>query len=71
MGIDESNGILYVADTGNIRVKKFTLLGAHLSDFYSLGTYGSDIDVPRSVALHSNKVFVMHGRSIIRYDYSN
>jgi hypothetical protein len=55
----------------NIRVQKFTLYGSYLSNFYSLGSYGQDIDVPRSVAVYRNHVFVMHGKSIIRYDYSD
>jgi hypothetical protein len=70
-GIDESDDVIYVADAGNIRVEKFTLLGGYLSDFYSFGTYGQGIDVPRSVVVHGNKIFVMHGQSIIRFDYVN
>jgi sugar lactone lactonase YvrE len=71
LGIDVSNGTLYVADSANIRVTKFTLYGEYLSNFYSLGTYGGEIDAPRSVAVYKNNVFVMHDRSIMRFVYSD
>jgi DNA-binding beta-propeller fold protein YncE len=69
LGIDIAGNTLYVADSGNFRIKRFTLYGAFLSDLYSIGTYGPNIDVPRSVIADENKIFVMHGRSIVRFDY--
>lgn len=70
-GIDIAGDYFYIADAGNFRVEKFSLNGIYASAFYSMGPETpSGLNVPRSVEVYKNNVFVMHDSLINRFDYS-
>jgi DNA-binding beta-propeller fold protein YncE len=70
----DAAGNIFVCDTGNNRVQKFTAGGAHLSTFGSLGTGLGNLFTPSDVALDPNgEIFVCEWNNarIHRWSYTN
>lgn len=63
VGTDDA-GNVYVADTQNNRVQKFSATGAYLTQWGAFGTGNGQFDGPRSVcADHLGNVFVVDGNN--------
>ena len=54
LDVDEASGDIYIADTGNSKIKKFSRFGEYLNSFGGEGTNDGEFLFPQGVALDSN-----------------
>ena len=50
------NEFVYVVDSGNARIQKFTLDGEYVSHFGQSGTRDANFITPVDIAINSNKI---------------
>jgi len=58
MGIDVSDGKIFVTDSGNNRIQVFDLDGNFVSTFGSRGSSDGKFDCPHDIKIYKNKIYV-------------
>ena len=63
---DERN--IYVADTGNSKIQKFTYEGKFLSSWGIEGVGSAELQSPTGIAIYENNVYVVDQNSVKKFD---
>ena len=70
VAVDDTTGMIYVADNGNNCVKVFDNTGNYLSRIGD-STGDGKMDYPRSLAIYENRILISHGYSLNSWNSSS
>ena len=59
VAVDQANGDVYVADTGNNRIQRFTSRGGFITEWGELGSAQGEFFTPTGVAVSNNGAYVI------------
>ena len=58
----DNNGFVYVADTGNRRIQKFTAEGQFVLSFGTEGSRPGQLSCPRGITVDNNILYICEGK---------